>query len=291
MTEELWYFLIDGQADEKTGLYGNFYAYGQHLGDALENTFDVAKEEGFNNPNLIEASKLDEFEDIENPEELIQLSGFVHIRQKTHSFPFDDPDKEFQPPTGIVKATGEDENDYDLIDENFVTYGQNEDGVFELELNVGKATLKKLFVNAINLLPSVDSFWIYIQSYWNDDKTELWVAKHFVQKTLVVDFLEQQESNTIENGYIKIVIHSLQGETNLTLDDHKEIQLHTKDEGIFRYFIEQLMDLGYEQTTEFYSLQYGYHHWHYRPANSLTRNDFKAMLQQQKFEFLDSWYE
>lgn len=291
MTKELWYFLIDGQVDEATGLYGNFYAYGQHLGYALKNTFDVAKQERFNNPNLMEASKLEEFEDIEKPEELIQLSDLVHMRQTTYSFPFEDPETEFQPPIGIVKATGEDENDYHSIAENFVAYGQNEDGIFELELNVGKATLKDVFAKTINFLPSVDGFWIYIQSHWNDDKTELWVAKHFVEEELVVDFLEQQESNTIENGYIKIVVHSLQGKTNLTLDDHKKIQLHTKDEDVFRPFIEQLMDLGYEQTTEFYSLQYGYHHWHYRPSDSLPRTEFKAMLQQHKFELMDTWDE
>ena len=74
MTKELWYFLINGQADGATGLYGNFYAYGLHLGDALKNAFDAAKQEHFNNPNLMEASKLDGFEVIEEREELVQLS-------------------------------------------------------------------------------------------------------------------------------------------------------------------------------------------------------------------------
>lgn len=292
MTKELWYFLINGQADETTGLYGNFYSYGQHLGDALKNTFDAAKQERFNNANLMEASKLDEFEVIEKPEELVQLSNTVHIRQNTFSFPFDDPDKEFQPPVGIVKAAAvEDEYDYDLIAENFVAYGQDENGIFELELNVGKANLKDVYLQTIDFLPSVDGFWIYIQSHWDDDKTELWVAKHFVEKELVLSFLERQESNTLENGYIKLVVHSLTGETNLTLDDHKKVQLHTKDEEVFRHFIGQLIDLGYEQTKEFYNLQYGFHHWHYRPSGSLARPEFKAMLEQQGFELLDSWDE
>ena len=35
---ELWYLLIDGQQDADTGVVGNFYAYGEHLGDALEKT-------------------------------------------------------------------------------------------------------------------------------------------------------------------------------------------------------------------------------------------------------------
>lgn len=291
MTQELWYLLINGQADETTGLYGNFYSYGQHLGEALKNTFAAAKQERFSNPNLMEASKLDEFEDIENCEELVQLSNTVYMRQTVHSFPFDDPDKEFQPPVGIVKATGEDEYDYDLIAENFIAYGQDENEIFRLELNVGKANLKDVFLKTINFLPSVDGFWIYIQSHWSKDKTELWVAKHFIEKELVISFLKQQENNTLENGYIKIVVHSLTGQTNLTLDDHKKVQRHTKDEEVFRDFIGQLIDLGYGQTREFYTLEYGFHHWHYRPADSLTRPDFIAMLEQNAFELLDTWDE
>lgn len=289
MRQKIWYFLINGQADKTTGLYGNFYAYGQHLGDALKNTFHAALQVSFNNPNLMEASQLDEFEVIEKRDELVQLSDMVHMRPTVHSFPFDEPDKEFQPPVGIVKATGEDEYDYDMIAESFVAHGQDENGFFELELNIDKADLKDVFLKAIDFLPSVDGFWIYIQPHWDDDKTELWAAKHFVEKELVISFLKQQESNTLENGYIKLVVHSLTGQTNLTLDDHKKIQLHTNDEAVFRHFIGQLIDLGYEQTREFYTLQYGFYHLHYRPAESLPRPEFKAMLVQRGFELLDAW--
>jgi hypothetical protein len=289
--KELWYFLINGQADSTTGLYGNFYAYGQHLGDALDNTFKVISSEGFNNPNLIEASKLDNFQVIENRNELKKLSSKVHMRQKTHSFVFDDPDKEFQPPVGITKATGEEEYDYDLISENFVAYGQDDNGIFEFELVVGKAKLVEVFLKTIDFLPLVDGFWIYIQNHWDNDKTELWVAKHFVEKAQIIDFLTEQEINTLRNGYIKVVVHCSQGETNLTLDDHKKIQLHTKDEDVFKQFIGQIIELGYEQTREFYNLEFGFLHWHYRLADSLTRTEFLAMLQDNKFELIDKWDE
>jgi hypothetical protein len=288
MTKELWYFLINGQEDETTGLYGNFYAYGQHLGDALKNTWEVTQQENFNDARLIEASKLDSFEVIHNSVELVQLSDTVYMRATVHSYPLDDMDKEFQPPVGIVKATGEDEYDYDLITENFVAFAKNEDELFELQLNIGIDKLKEVFLKTIGFLPSVDGCWIYIQSHWGEGKTELWVAKHFVENKQVISFLTQEENNTLENGYIKIVVHSLKGETNLTLDDHKKIQLHTKDEDVFRHFIEQLNKLGYEQTRDFYTLEDGFHHCHYRPAGSLTRPAFKTMLKKNKFELLDS---
>lgn len=85
--------------------------------------------------------------------------------------------------------------------------------------------------------------------------------------------------------------YSLKVEKNLTLDDQKKIQLHTKEEGIFQHFIEQVMELGYEQTRDFYSLAWGFHHWHYRTADSLPLADLIVMLKSYGFEFKDAWEE
>ena len=122
-------------------------------------------------------------------------------------------------------------------------------------------------------------------------KKELWAAKHFTNKRMVIDFLNKQKKNTIENGYLSIVVHSAKGETNLTLDDHKKIQLHTKDETVFSNFGKNIIDLGYKQTKDFYNLEFGYYHFHYRPADSLTRTEFKQMLIDNQFELIDKWKE
>ncbi len=145
------------------------------------------------------------------------------------------------------------------------------------------------FIKTIDFLPTVDSFWIYIQNHWDDAKTELWVAKHFVDKKAVVNFLTSNKTSTLENGLIDCVVHSLAGQTNLTLDDHKKIQLHTKDESLFDHFGKKIMGLGFEQTKDFYNLEFGYHHWHYRPGDSLGRETFKELLKSKGFDYLDSW--
>ncbi len=283
----LWYFLIDGQKDCETGIVGNFYAYGSHLGDALEKVIEASKEYSFSNHNLTEASYLDTFEVIENNSELLEIANKVFMRPTTYTFPFDDPDKEFVPPVGIVKSVYEGEYEYDLIKENFVAYGANENGIFEFELVLTKENLIDTFLKTIDFLPSMDGFWIYIKNFWETGLTELWVAKHFTEKQIVKDFLLSHKIDTLENGYLDIVVHSLSGETNLTLDDHKKIQLHTKGEKIFQNFLENITDLGYEQTREFYNLEFGYHHFHYRLADSLTRENFKQMLTENNFEIID----
>jgi hypothetical protein len=288
---ELWYLLIDGQQDAKTGIVGNFYAYGNHLGDALDKTIKSSIKYKFANHNLTEASLLDNFDVIENNYELVKIADNVYMRPTTYTFPFDDPDKEFIPPIGIVKSVFEGEFEYDLIKENFVAYGADENGIFEFELVLSKQNLIDTFIKTIEFLPTIDRFWIYLKNYWESDFTELWVAKHFTDKQTLIDFLKTQKKNTLENGYLEIVVHSLTGETNLTLDDHKKIQLHTKDEGVFNDFIGNIVELGYEQTRDFYNLEFGYHHFHYRPVDSLTRTEFKQMLTDNKFELIDKWEE
>lgn len=289
--KELWYFLIDGQQDNETGIVGNFYAYGNHLGDALEKVIEASKEQSFSNHNLTEASYLDTFETIENNSELVEIADKVFMRPTTYTFPFDDPDNEFVPPIGIVKSVYEGEYEYDLIKEKFVAYGADENGIFELQLVLTKDNLIDTFLKTIDFLPSIDGFWIYLKDFWENNLTELWVAKHFTDREIVKDFLLKHKIDTLENGFLDIVVHSLQGETNLTLDDHKKIQLNTKDETVFRNFLGNITNLGYEQTREFYSLEFGYHHFHYRLAESLTRDNFKKMLTENKFELIDKWKE
>lgn len=288
---ELWYLLIDGQQDAETGIVGNFYAYGNHLGDAIDKTIKASIDYKFTNHNLTEASLLDNFDVIENNKELVKITDNVYMRPTTYTFPFDDPDKEFIPPIGIVKSVFEGEYEYDLIKENFVAYGADDNGIFEFELVLTKQNLIDTFIKTIEFLPTIDGFWIYLKNYWESDLTELWVAKHFTDKHTVIDFLKTQKKNTLENGYLDIVVHSLTGETNLTLDDHKKIQLHTKDEGVFNDFIGNIIELGYEQTRDFYNLEFGYHHFHYRLVDSLTRTEFKHMLTDNKFELIDKWEE
>jgi hypothetical protein len=289
--KELWYLLIDGQQNSKTGVLGNFYAYGNHLGNALEKTIKASNKYKFSNHNLIEASFLDNFDVIDNNAELIQIANDVYMRPTTYTYPFDDPDQDFIPPTGIVKGVDDGEYDYELIKENFVAYSADGNGVFKFELVLTKKNLINTFITAIEFLPTIDGFWIYIKNYWENDLTELWVAKHFTDKCTVIDFLNGQKKNTLENGYLDIVVHSTKGKTNLTLNDHKKIQLHTKDENLFRNFIGNIIDLGYEQTRDFYDLEFGYHHFHYRLADSLTRAEFKQMLIENEFEQIDKWKE
>jgi hypothetical protein len=290
MNQQFWYFLINGRLDKQTGAYANFYTHGRHLGEALMRTLDAAALVDLSDVNAIETTRLDNADEkFIMPSDTRQLSEFVFIKENLNSYDWDEDDMQFVPPTGIIKSSDDGEYEYDLIKENFVAYGKNENGIFEFELVVGKERLIETFIKTISFLPSVDAFWIYIWSHWDDKKTELWTAKHFSDKETVVQFLNENRASTLENGFIDCVVHSLTGQTNLTLDEHKKIQLHTKDNDLFNDFGKKIMNLGFEQTQDFYNIEFGYHHWHYRPVDSLDRDNFKKLLEREKFELIDTW--
>lgn len=289
-SKQLWHFLLLGKQDDETGVFGNFYSYGEHCGESLYRILNIAPANGFNSPNAIEAERLDNLEGFRIPEDCVQVDHDVFMRSTVHSFEINKEEEgQFIPPTGIIKGSEDGENEYELIKDCFVAYGKDENGIFEFELVAGKSRLIDTFLKTITFLPSVDGFWIYIRNHWDDDKTELWAGKNLDTRESIVTFLTSHQLSPLENGYIDCVVHSLAGETNLTLDDHKKIQLHTKDEKVFNEFGRKIMELGFEQTHDFYNLEFGYHHWHYRPYGSLTREEFKSQLRKENFELLDTW--
>lgn len=127
---------------------------------------------------------------------------------------------------------------------------------------------------------------MYLRDHWDNTETELWAGTEISDKTSVMKFLKINKESTLNNGFIDIVIHSIKGETNLTLNEHKKIQLHTKDETVFQNFIEKVIDLGFEQTRDYYNIEYGYHHWHYRTDESLNKIQFQELLIDEGFKYI-----
>ena len=287
MGNQFWHFVIAGQQDEVSEVVGNFFSYGEHCGDALAKAFICAQEKNFHNPYVSEAARLDDVVSFEKPNDLVKLSDQVYMKPTLSSLPIEDPDKDFIPPVGVVKGTEEGEFPYNLIKEGFVAYEKDEDGFYQFELVVEKDNLIDVFLETISFLPGVDGFWIYIWDHWDEQQEELWIAEDFDTEEAVIGFLLQHQADTLENGHIDCVVHYLEGETNLTLDEHKKIRLSTKDGDLFNDFIKQVMDLGFEQLEDLYSLEFDYPHLHYRPADSLPREGFKELLAEMNFEFAE----
>lgn len=286
MKNEFWYFLIHGLIDKKSGAYANFYSYGQHLGEALDSTLKNTDKVGLYDCDLIEAQRLDTFDDFELPAGSQEISNGVFFKPGLNIYKIK-KEYDYIAPIGIVKSTDDGDYSTDLIKNQFVAYTKDENGIYSFTMTPDKKVFESLFFDALDYIPSVDSVAFFLESDWeNDDKTELWINKSLTEKQQIVDFLKENVQNTIKNGFVSTVIYSSEGETNLVIDTHKHLKLTTKGESVFNSFGKKMMSIGFKQTKEFYSLEYGFHHWHYRQVDSMNKKDFRDYLKNKGFEIL-----
>lgn len=288
MNNQLWYFLVHGLINEKQGAYTNFFAYGEHLGDALDLTIRNSHKAGFINCDLVEASLLDEEDNLELLQKEDEIAVGLFMTCGLSIYELSEDEDFFIYPTGIVKSCQDSEYDEELIKEQFIANSKDDNGIYSLTLTPDKRNIENLFFSSLEFIPSVDSLAFFLESDWENEKqTELWINKSLVEKQLIIDLIKENISNTILNGNVATVIYSLKGETNLVIDAHKQLKLTTKDEQVFNEFGNGLIDMGFEQTKELYTLEYGYYHWHYRTADSLTKNKFREYLTNNRFEILE----
>lgn len=286
--KEFWYCLTHGLISKRRGAYANFYVYGEHLGEAYDLVLRNADKVGLTNCDLVEAQRLDTLDDFMLPEECGEISPEVYFKPELSVYRIKKKQKHYFYPTGIVKSTEDGENDAELIKNQFVAYPKDENGIYSFSMSPDKYLLGTLFFQSFDFIPSVDSIALFIEPEWDNEKeTELWINKSMTDKHSIIEFLSKNISNTLNNGFVTTAVFCKIGETNLLIDSHKLLKLKTKDESVFNRFGKKIMDLGYKQTRNFYALEHGFYHWHYRPADSLDKKKFREHLTENGFEILD----
>lgn len=282
-----WYLLVEGEYEDK-GVFTNFYCKSKGIGEAIDLVKPLAIKEGIKHPKFIETDRIDNMEGFEYPDKLIKLSESVRMMQGLNLFDLNPNENFFTPPEGIIFSSKEGKYEIEQIKEQFVAYAKNENGIFEFELVVDANNLEHVFFLTTKFLSSIDGFWIWICNHWEEKERQLFVNKNLNELEQILKFLENNSINMIKNGFIDIVLHSKNGETNLTLNEHKKISMHTKSENVFNEFIGKVIGLGYEQTREMYDIEFGYHHWHYKPAKAFDRNEFCKFLLKNEFEEIEN---
>lgn len=289
MNEQFWYFLVHGFINEKQAAYTGFYAYGNHLGEAFEKVNQNKEKAELLTCELIEASRLDILEKFKLPRKAKEIAPGLFYKSGLSIYNVSDDDENFISPVGIVKASEDGEYEMEMIKEQFVAYSKDENGIYSFTMTIENKNLERVFLKSLEFIPSVEAVSFFIESEWeNETETELWINKSLSTKNEIVEFLKENLENTIKNGFVSTVIYSSEGESNLVVDSHKHLKLTTKSEKVFNDFGKQIMELGYKQTKDFYTLEFGYHHWHYRPFNSLSKTEFKKYLVQKGFDILEN---
>lgn len=126
----------------------------------------AARKEGFIDPYMEEAWFVEA--DYQMPDDLVALSEHVQWSTARYVFPIADYQNALVLPTGITHATYESENDPDLIQEAFYTYGheKNSQDEYALDIVAGEKRLKETFFSCVRLLSDVNGLFFRLIDFW-----------------------------------------------------------------------------------------------------------------------------
>ena len=277
MSDDLFSVLIESIASESS-FFQTFWCPASHPGAAIDTVLKACIRLGVRNP---QARILDSIDFKSLPKNAIRNRKInVFYSPVRNYFP---TENSFIAPYGIIEADEKGKYDYELIQEGFALT-KTEHGIYEVEAVIARGNLTRVFFSLINRLPSIRVFWIKIAADWEDQgRGELWTNEDLNTEESIRRYLTSHPRDTIANGHLALTVYSDAGQTNLTIDTHKTIKVLTKSAALQRRMAAQLRRLGYEQLTDFYSLEYGYHHWHYRPKRSKSRRRLIAALKKDGF--------
>ena len=255
-----------------------FWTSADHPGHAIRKVLRACARLGIENPH---ASELDTSDVKSLPRNVVHDGKLdVYYSPTRNYFP---TERTFSAPAGIIKSFLNGKYDYDLIREGFIQR-RTKAGIREIEVVVANERLFDTFVQLVTRLPSIKVFWIKLAADWEDAGREaFWTNETLNTVEAIAEFLKAHWNDAVANGHVALTVYSAIGQTNLLIDTHKTIKVLTKSATVQRKMFAALRRLGFDQLSKFHSLEYGYYHWHYRPARSKSRTRLIAALKRNRF--------
>jgi hypothetical protein len=249
-------------------------------GEAIESALSVCPRLGIENPI---ARELD-YGQFELPSDALHhKKANVFYTRERYYFP---TEKSFVAPFGIIASGEKGEHEYEQLREGF-SISKTEEGIYEVEAAIERDKLFDTFVELMKKLPSIRVFWIKIAVDWEDQgREEFWTNENLNTSDSITSFLTTRWADTVANGHVALTAYGDVGQTNLTIDTHKTLNVLTKSAEMQRRMATSLKRLGFEELAEFHSLEWGFHHWHYRPNQSKSRTKLIKALKKDGFQ---SW--
>lgn len=255
-----------------------FWTHANHMGEAIETVLSACSHLQIRNAIAYEADCVDP--DDLSDEAIHDKNLNVFYNPGRIYFP---TDESFIAPVGIIKSGEDGELDYTLIREGF-SQTISDEGIYEVEVVVQREKLFDTFVELVRRLPSIKVFWIRLAPDWEDqNREEIWTNEELNSVELIDSYLKSHWNDTVLNGHVALTVYSTEGATNLSIDTHKLIKVLATSEKIPSEMAAALRTSGYEELQEFYSLEGGYYHWHYRPARSKSRSELVAAIKDDGF--------
>lgn len=269
-------------SDGESSYFRHFWTYGSHLGEAVDKIVRLAKDSGARDPYLSEINEYEEY----IPENAYLLDdGESYVSEERWMFP---PEPGFRLPYGVSLTEGEHDHDDAEIVPAFEVFIYD-DGLMEVSAVVEENSLVSLYERLLSITDELDVFWIKLPYDWEceEDEDIRYVAEGLNTPKRIVDYIKANRNNTLLNGYITMTAYADTGETNFNISDHKELMVLTYDQRIRKDATDVFRSAGLKQKKSLITIGRGFHHWHYRPTESLDRETFIKKLVGDGFELIE----
>jgi len=281
MCKEFYTGLIEA-TDNNQAFVQVFYAYGSHIGEAIDSMLSYAIEIGLKNPKVVEA----DFYQFENlSDDAMKVDGLdIYFINERYYFPINEFTS-FQLPYGVILSCIEGEFEPELIKEGFTRYTDDNE-IKHLDIVIDRSKLLDAFLSIAEKLNSIRVLWVRLEKDWEDGQEfEFYANESLNNISNIKNFILDNINDILLNGYLSTTIYSSDGATNVSIDKHKKIHISTKSSefiDLAANYIEN-MNLNFYDFDNFYSIDYGYYHYHYRPTNSKSRMDLIKHLKENGF--------
>ena len=280
MENKLFTCLIEEQNTEEA-CFQMYWARAQRMGEAIDLILDAAKKNGLNNP-IPRQCDPDEIENLIDEDEIEpDIDSSVFWSTNRHFFP---PESVFDLPVGVIASGIEGEHDIDEIKSGYTV--QIDEGLTTIEVNVEARKLVDLYQQLVKLNSSYRVFWYVLHSYWDDEKDDKFLVNEDLNTSdKIITHLMENEEDSIKNGYVTLTSYLDEGETNMSITDHKRIIIRTYSKLISARIQKVLERQGYEKLSNLMSIDRWIHHWHYRVTKSQSKSELEKTLKKLGFSY------
>lgn len=282
MCKEFYTGLIEA-TDNNEAFVQVFYAYGSHIGEAIDSMLSYAIDIGLKNPRVAEV----DFYKFENmSDKAIKADGLdIYCINERYYFPINEFTS-FQLPYGVILSCIEGKFEPELIKESYTKYTDDNE-IKHLDIVIDRSKLLDTFLSIAEKLNSIRVLWVTLGKDWEDGQSsEFYANENLNNISKIKNFIFDNINDIFLNGYISITIYSSDGATNVSIDKHKKIHISTTKSSEFIEMVVKYIEnlnLNFNDFDNFYSIDYDYYHYHYRPTNSKSRIELIKHLKENGF--------
>jgi hypothetical protein len=271
------YTCLIEEAHPKRPFVQVYWAYGEHLGAALERMRRAALANGLKRPRWKQA---DPFEPADLKSGLFRSDG-GEILWSDERFYFES-EPGFTPPYGVIASCIE--GPFDIDDIRVGYHLSCEDGLYTLEANTTEERLLEDYIGLLRAHEPFRVFWVKVHGHWSDAvEDELYANESITTASTVETLLATDPPNGLRNGFVTLTAFLNEGATNFNISDHKKIVVLTRSEAIAEQVENWLGSRKYPRLDPFVTMDDRMHHWHYRDPQGLDRLELVERLQANGF--------